>query len=140
MTEILVGTKKGLFVLEGDVGSGFEVKARAFPGQAVEYAMRDPRSGRYLASVTSWFYGGRIWGTDDPAGEWEEASGVALPEGGLLWLCFNPYKTALKAEIVKAKPQQIVFLNSCFTGSNADEQLTNLELELQQHDIKLTVI
>ena len=82
MTEILVGTKKGLFVLEGDVESGFDVKARAFPGQAVEYAMRDPRSGRYLASVTSWFYGGRIWVADDPAGEWEEASGVALPEDG----------------------------------------------------------
>jgi hypothetical protein len=82
MTEILVGTKKGLFVLEGEVSSGFEVKARAFPGQAVEYAMRDPRSGRYLASVTSWFYGGRIWAADDPAGAWEEAAGVALPEDG----------------------------------------------------------
>ena len=82
MTEILVGTKKGLFVLEGEVESGFDVKARAFPGQAVEYAMRDPRSGRYLASVTSWFYGGRIWVTDDPVGEWQEASGIALPEEG----------------------------------------------------------
>ena len=82
MTELLVGTKKGLFVLDGDVGGGFEVTARAFPGQAVEYAMRDPRSGRYLASVTSWFYGGRIWVTDDPAGEWQEAEGVALPEDG----------------------------------------------------------
>ena len=61
MTELLVGTKKGLFVLDGDAGTGFEVKARAFAGQSVEYAMRDPRSGRYLASVTSWFYGGRIW-------------------------------------------------------------------------------
>ena len=82
MTEILVGTKKGLFVLEGDVEHGFEVKARAFPGQSVEYAMRDPRSGRYLASVTSWFYGGRIWVADDPAGEWQEGSGIALPEDG----------------------------------------------------------
>ena len=82
MTELLVGTKKGLFVLDGDVGTGFEVAARAFPGQAVEYAMRDPRSGRYLASVTSWFYGGRIWVTDDPAGDWQEAEGVVLPEDG----------------------------------------------------------
>ena len=61
MTDVLVGTKKGMFVLHGDVDSGFEVTARAFPGQSVEYAMRDPRTGRYLASVTSWFYGGRIW-------------------------------------------------------------------------------
>jgi photosystem II stability/assembly factor-like uncharacterized protein len=81
VTELLVGTKKGLFQLEGDDG-GFEVTARAFAGQSVEYAMRDPRSGRYLASVTSWFYGPKIWVTDDPAGEWEQASGVELPEDG----------------------------------------------------------
>jgi hypothetical protein len=82
MTELLVGTKKGMFVLEGEPGSRFDVAARAFAGQSVEYAMRDPRSGRYLASVTSWFYGPKIWITDDPAGEWEQAEGVELPEGG----------------------------------------------------------
>lgn len=78
MTELLVGTKKGLFRLEGN-GGRFEVTARAFAGQSVEYAMRDPRTGRYLASVTSWFYGPRIWVTDDPTGEWEQASGTVLP-------------------------------------------------------------
>jgi hypothetical protein len=82
MTELLVGTKKGLFRLEGDAPGGFEVTARAFAGQSVEYAMRDPRTGRYLASVTSWFYGPKIWVTDDPTGEWEQAAGVELPEGG----------------------------------------------------------
>ena len=80
MTELLVGTRKGLFVLEGDARSGFEVGARAFAGQAVEYAMRTPRTGRYFASVTSWFYGPKIWVTDDPAGEWEQTEGIALPE------------------------------------------------------------
>ena len=81
MTELLVGTKKGLFRLEGDPGDGFEITARAFAGQSVEYAMRDPRTGRYLASVTSWFYGPKIWVTDDPTGEWEQAEGTTLPEG-----------------------------------------------------------
>ena len=32
--------------------------------------------------MTSPFYGPKIWYADDPAGEWEQASGVALPEGG----------------------------------------------------------
>ncbi|HEX6390824.1 MAG TPA: sialidase family protein, partial [Solirubrobacteraceae bacterium] len=82
MTELLVGTKKGLFVLQGEPGSPFEVTARAFAGEPVEYALRDPRSGRMLASVTSPFYGPKIWFTDDPAGDWEQADGVALPEGG----------------------------------------------------------
>jgi photosystem II stability/assembly factor-like uncharacterized protein len=80
VTELLVGTKKGLFRLEGD-DDGYENTARAFAGQSVEYAMRDSRTGRYLASVTSWFYGPRIWVTDDPTGEWEQAEGTTLPDG-----------------------------------------------------------
>jgi photosystem II stability/assembly factor-like uncharacterized protein len=43
--------------------------------------MRDPRTGRLLASVTSPFYGPKIWHADGPADEWEQADGVALPEG-----------------------------------------------------------
>jgi photosystem II stability/assembly factor-like uncharacterized protein len=80
MTQVLVGTRKGLFVLEGDPGGEFEVTSRSFEGEPVEFAMRDPRSGRFLASVTSAFYGPKIWLTDDPGGEWEEASGIELPE------------------------------------------------------------
>ena len=81
MTELLVGTRKGLFALEGEPGGSFEVAARAFAGEPVEYAMRDARSGRYLAATTSPFYGPKIWLADDPAGEWEQAEGVSLPEG-----------------------------------------------------------
>jgi photosystem II stability/assembly factor-like uncharacterized protein len=82
MTELLVGTKKGLFVLEGEPGAPFDVTARAFAGEPVEYAVREPSSGRVLASVTSPFYGPKIWHTADPAGEWEQAEGVALPPSG----------------------------------------------------------
>jgi hypothetical protein len=82
MTELLVGTKKGLFALEGDPAAGFGVTARAFPGEPVENVVRDPRSGRLVASVTSPFYGPKLWFADDPAGEWQQATGVELPEGG----------------------------------------------------------
>jgi len=81
MTELLVGTKKGLFVLGGEAGSEFDVTARQFAGEPVEYAIRDPRTGRYFASVTSAFYGPKVFVTDDPAGEWQESDGLALPEG-----------------------------------------------------------
>src|ERR687894_434615 len=80
--ELLIGTKKGLFVLEGEPGSPFEPTARAFPGDPVEYAVRDPRSGRVLASVTSPFYGPKVLYSDDLGGEWEQAAGVELPETG----------------------------------------------------------
>jgi hypothetical protein len=81
MTELLVGTKKGLFVLRGEAGRPFEIAVRAFPGNTVEYAIRDPRTGRYFASVTSGFYGPRVMFSDDPTGEWEQADGPAFPEG-----------------------------------------------------------
>ncbi|MEA2478581.1 MAG: hypothetical protein QOJ07_503 [Thermoleophilaceae bacterium] len=82
MTEILVGTRKGLFALEGDPGGPFEVTSRAFAGEPVENALRDRRTGRVIASVTSAFYGPKLWYAEDPGGDWEQASGVALPEGG----------------------------------------------------------
>jgi hypothetical protein len=81
VTELLVGTKKGLFVLEGEPGAGFEVTARAFAGEPVEYAMRDPASGRILAAVSSPFYGPKLHYADDAGGEWGQADGVALPDG-----------------------------------------------------------
>ncbi len=82
MTELLVATKKGLFVLDGEPGDPFTVAARAFPGEPVEYALRDPATRRIIASVTSPFYGPKIWFTDDPAGDWTQSEGVVLPEGG----------------------------------------------------------
>ena len=82
MTELLVSTRKGLFVLEGEPGAEFDVKARAFAGEPVEYAMRDARTGRLVASVTSAFYGPKLWYAEDASGDWEQADGVALPEDG----------------------------------------------------------
>jgi photosystem II stability/assembly factor-like uncharacterized protein len=83
VTELLVGTKKGLFVLEGDPAAGFAVTARAFAGEPVDYAMRDRGTGRLFATMTSPFYGPKIFFTDGPAsGEWVQSEGVALPAGG----------------------------------------------------------
>ena len=82
MTELVVGTKKGLFLLEGEPRTGFEITARAFAGEPVDFATRDPRSGRLLATVTSPFYGPNFYTDGDPDAEWEQAGGVALPGGG----------------------------------------------------------
>ncbi len=82
MTELLVGTKKGLFALQDDADGDFELTARAFAGEPVDYAVRDPRSGRVLATVSSPFYGPKIFHAEDPAGDWTQAEGVALAPGG----------------------------------------------------------
>jgi photosystem II stability/assembly factor-like uncharacterized protein len=79
-TELLVGTRKGLFVLRGERGGEMPVAARAFPGSSVEFAMRDPRTGTYLASVTHGQFGPRVYLTDDPTGAWEQADGPRFPD------------------------------------------------------------
>ena len=81
--ELLIGTRKGLFTLRGDGGGPYQVAGRAFDGNVVEYAMRDPRSGRYFASVTSGFYGPRLWHSMDPtapAESWTHAETLTMPE------------------------------------------------------------
>jgi len=78
--ELLVGTRKGLFVLRGERGRPMEVAARRFGGVVAEFAMRDPRTGTYYASVTHGQYGPHLYLTDDPESEeWEEAK-LAFPE------------------------------------------------------------
>jgi sulfur carrier protein ThiS len=78
--EVLVGTKKGLFVLRGERGGPMDIAARAFPGWSVEYAIKDPRNGRYLASVTHGHFGPRVFYTDDPTGEWQQTDGPRFAE------------------------------------------------------------
>ena len=82
MTELLLGTKKGLFALAGEPGEPFEVTGRAFAGEPVEVAVRDPRSGRIFVAVTSPFYGPKLWYTEEDGDEWEQAEGLVLPAGG----------------------------------------------------------
>src|SRR5918995_7270574 len=78
--ELLVGTRKGLFVLRGDREGEMDVVARAFPGSSVEFAIRDPRTDRYFASVTHGQFGPRVYLADDPTGAWEQAEGPRFPE------------------------------------------------------------
>src|SRR5262245_63734400 len=79
MTELLVGTKKGLMVLRGSAGRPLAIAGRAFAGEAVDFAMRDPRSGRYFAAVTHGQFGPHLFYADDPTKEWKQAEGPAFP-------------------------------------------------------------
>jgi hypothetical protein len=59
MTELLVGTKKGLFVLR-ESPAPIRDRTPRFAGDAVEVRDAGPRSERYRESVTSGFYGPRL--------------------------------------------------------------------------------
>jgi molybdopterin converting factor small subunit len=78
--ELLVGTRKGLFVLRGLRGGEMQVAGKTFEGLPVEYAIRDPRTGSYLASVTDWHFGPRVFRSDDPLKGWEPSDGPLFPD------------------------------------------------------------
>jgi hypothetical protein len=80
VSELLVGTKKGLFTLHGEPGDTFEVGSRDFPGELVEFAARDPRTGRTFASVTDGHYGPRIFLRDEGDRDWRQADGPEFPQ------------------------------------------------------------
>jgi molybdopterin converting factor small subunit len=77
--ELLVGTRKGLFVLRGTRGGPMDIVARTFEGKVAEFAMRDNRTGMYYCSVTAHF-GPKVFFAEDPGGPWEQAEGPAFPE------------------------------------------------------------
>lgn len=80
--EVLVGTRKGLFVLRGRRGGTLAVAARRFAGQPVEFALREGRSGLCFASVTHGHFGPHLFYSEDataPDEEWRQASGLAFP-------------------------------------------------------------
>ena len=77
--ELLVGTRKGLFVLAGARGRPARVVARRFAGQTVDYACYDARSSTYFASLTHGQFGPHLYFSDSVDGEWEEAEGLAFP-------------------------------------------------------------
>jgi hypothetical protein len=81
VTELVLGTKKGLFVLAGEAGGEFSVSARHFAGEPVDFAVRDPRSGRLFAAVGSPIYGPKLWYLDEADGDWVQAVGLELPGG-----------------------------------------------------------
>jgi len=78
--EILIGTRKGLFVLRGPRSGDLDLVRREFAGEAVEFAVRDPRSGRRFAAVTHGQFGPRLCRADDAAGEWTQTEGPAFPD------------------------------------------------------------
>lgn len=77
--ELLVSTKKGLYVLAGDRDGELATTVRHLAGENVDFAARDPRNGRTFAA-TSGPFGPRLFWSDDLSGEWQQAMELAFPE------------------------------------------------------------
>jgi photosystem II stability/assembly factor-like uncharacterized protein len=78
---LLVGTRKGLFLLQGDDGHGaWRLDGPVLEGWSVNHAVADPRDGTLYACSNNWVYGGCVHVSADGGQTWERAEAPRLPE------------------------------------------------------------
>src|ERR671929_217608 len=84
---VLVGTRKGLFVLTSDeTRREWAVEGPLLTGWEVFHAVRDPRDGALHATTNNWVYGATTHRSSDLGHTWERADEIGLAEEtGLTW-------------------------------------------------------
>src|ERR1051326_3530343 len=84
---VLVGTRKGLFVITGDDDRrNWSIEGPHLTGWAVFHAQRDPRDGVIHAAANNWVYGATTHRSSDLGETWERSEGLGLPEESELTL------------------------------------------------------
>ena len=83
-TVVLVGTRKGCFVLESDEGrSDWKTRGPYCEGWPIYHAVHDPASGAFYAAAASEWHGAGVWRSDDLGDSWMLSSeGLAYADGG----------------------------------------------------------
>jgi photosystem II stability/assembly factor-like uncharacterized protein len=73
-TALLVGTRKGLFVLESGDRRSWGLRGPFCEGWPVYHAVQDPDSGTIYAAAASEWHGSAVWRSDDMGSSWEHSS------------------------------------------------------------------
>ncbi len=83
LTVLLVGTRKGCFVLESDADRrDWRLRGPYCEGWPVYHAIHDPASGGIYAAAASAWHGAAVWRSDDLGATWEHSSaGLEHPAG-----------------------------------------------------------
>jgi photosystem II stability/assembly factor-like uncharacterized protein len=78
---VLAGTRKGLFLLEGDEARrGWQLEGPFLIGWSVFHAILDERDGTLHAATNNDVYGGTVHRSTDRGGTWERAEELGLSE------------------------------------------------------------
>ena len=83
-TVLLVGTRKGCFVLESDEGRrDWTTRGPYCEGWPIYHAVHDPASGAFYAAAASEWHGAGVWRSDALGESWTLSSeGLAYADGG----------------------------------------------------------
>ena len=78
MRNLLVGTRKGLLVIQGQ-GTEWRVAAHHFAGDPVTQVMVDPRDGAWYAALNLGHFGVKLRKSLDAGTSWQEITAPAFP-------------------------------------------------------------
>jgi photosystem II stability/assembly factor-like uncharacterized protein len=73
-TQLLIGTRKGLFVLESDDRTSWEVRGPLCESWPVYHAIHDAGSGSIYAAAASDWHGSAVWRSSDLGETWSHSS------------------------------------------------------------------
>jgi hypothetical protein len=77
MHTLLVGTRKGLFAIEGQ-GDRWRIAAHHFAGDPVTQVLADPRDGCWYAALNLGHFGTKLRKSSDRGGSWQETKAPAF--------------------------------------------------------------
>ena len=85
---LMVGTRKGCFLLESDEARrDWEIRGPFCEGWPIYHAIHDPATGSVIAAAASEWHGAAIWRSDDLGATWDHSSeGLTYGDGGELKL------------------------------------------------------
>src|SRR5215208_7386096 len=83
-TVLLVGTRKGCFVLESEDRRDWQLRGPYCEGWPIYHAVHDRESGTIYAAAASEWHGAGVWRSGDLGESWELSSeGLAHSDDGL---------------------------------------------------------
>src|SRR4051794_9559410 len=74
VTQLVIGTRKGLFLLESTNRSDWDVRGPFCESWPVYHALREPSSGALYAAAASEWHGSAVWRSADNGETWEHSS------------------------------------------------------------------
>lgn len=78
MHTLLVGSRKGLFVMCGE-GASWDIQSHHFAGDPVTQVLADPRDGAWYAALRMGHFGVKLRKSQDQGATWQEIAAPAFP-------------------------------------------------------------
>lgn len=79
LNTVLIGSRKGLFVIEQHAVGQWAVSAHHFAGEPVSQTLADPRTGIWYAALRLGHFGVKLHKSADRGKTWQEITSPALP-------------------------------------------------------------